>query len=402
LEVDEEILLQNDNNISLTLIHENSILSFNFGERNGSFRNNGFIEVFHTNIGLVVSPTVSSKVFEIKIDKRWRFDNITYELEGEIELSIANASFNGDEIPNNGSISYTLTEDQIPAVPSYSLEKVDGTDFRFCGYNVLFDRIFESATRTEYGRILSAINPDIICFQEIYDNTAQQTQNRLLNVFNALDNTQTWYNSKRGSDNILISRYPIIYERDIAGNGVFVVEMDGHEVMIVNIHLPCCSRDSDREDEIDAILSFIRDSKNGNSNYLLKENSPIIINGDANFVGNADQVEALISGTIFNNNISGADFQIDWDDDGLTDLKPFATGYNTMHTFYNPFGSYSKGRLDYTFYSDYTLTALNSFVLDTDGLSLEELRDYDLEPYYTNYASTLSSMSWSQLMRTIL
>ena len=387
IELDRAILIQGEEAINVSIFHNGNILSYNLGETGGRFRETELVEVTHDDIGLVVSPTVRSRIFEIKLDKRWQFNNSAYTIDGLIEIGIFNSRVGGDNLPDNGTISYTLTTDQEADIPTYSLEKAGEADFRLCSYNVKFDRLFESETRTEYSQILRTINPDIICFQEIFDNTASQTQNRLLNVFGALDRTQTWYNSKRGADNIIISRFPIIFEREIAGNGVFVVTVDDQEVMIVNIHLPCCERDDDREDEIDALLSFIRDSKNGNTNYVLRENTPIVITGDANFVGNSDQVAALTYGRIFNNAVSGSDFELDWDDDGLTDLKPFATGFNTLHTFFNPFGRFAKGRLDYTFYSDFALTALNTFSLDTDGLSEDELQRYDLERYYSNFAS---------------
>ncbi len=387
IELNQDILIQGEEGINISIFHNGNILSYNLGDTGGRFRETELVEVSHDDIGLVVSPTVRSSVFEIKINKRWQFDNSAYQIDDLIEIGIFNSEPGGDNLPDNGSILYTLSNDEVAEIPKYSLEKAAETDFRLCSYNVRFDRIFESETRTEYSQILRTIDPDIICFQEIFDNTASQTQNRLLNVFGALDRTQTWYNSKRGADNIIISRFPIIFEREIAGNGVFVVTVDNQEVMIVNIHLPCCERDDDREDEIDALLAFIRDSKNGTTNYLLKENTPIVITGDANFVGNANQVDALTYGRIFNNAVSGDDFQLDWDDDGLTDLKPFATGFNTLHTFFNPFGRFAKGRLDYTFYSDFALTALNAYSFDTDGLSEDELQQYNLERYYSNFAS---------------
>jgi len=163
--------------------------------------------------------------------------------------------------------------------------------------------------------------------------------------------------------------------------------MDGQPVMIINLHLPCCDNDSQRENEIDIILKFIREAKLGNENYDLQPGTPIIITGDTNFVGNSDQVSALKSGDIFNNSISGPDFQIDWDTDGLKDLKPLTANTNTSYTWLSDWEGFSPGRLDYVFYSDSHLIQKNSFVIDTRELTSSQLDQNNLEFLDTNRAS---------------
>ncbi len=377
IEFDREILLQQDNNLTLEISNADINFSFNFGERYGRLGN---IDLFHNNIGLISSPTVSSRIFEIQLSKNWDLGfGSTLELSGEVDIALTNIDSNSDQLPNgNNKITYILKGDVTTPVPSYSIEKAADTDFRFCTYNVLRDNIFESDARGAYTGILQTIDPDVIIFQEIYDHTSSQTLNRLLNVFNALDNSSQWYAEDRGSDNIIISKYPIIYSREVAGNGIFVINRNGVEVMIANIHLPCCSRDAEREREIDRILEFIRDSKAGVENFTLKSNSPIIISGDTNFVGNSDQVDAFMQGDIFNNNTYGSDFEIDWDEDGLQEIIAFTTNRNSLYTWQSDFSSFSAGRLDYIFYSDYGLEVLNSFVLDTEALSSEERQEWNL------------------------
>jgi len=386
LEFDKEILLQQDNNLTLHITNSEIDFEFNFGKREGRFNNS---EIYQNNIGLVSSPTFSSKIFEIQISKEWKlgFGN-SYTLDGVIDIKLRNQDSNSDQLPNGSAIlRYTLDSSRDTRIPEYNISKAEMADFRFCSYNVFRDNLFNSDARSAYSGILKTINPDVIIFQEIYDHTSTQTLTRLLNVFNALDNSTQWYSSDRGSDNIILSKYPIIYSREIAGNGIFVIKKDGIETMIANIHLPCCDRDDEREDEIDNILSFIRKCKAGEENFTLKTNSPIIISGDTNFVGNADQVQAISKGDIFSNGTDGPDFSIDWDADGLIDLKPFATGKNTLSTWHSEFSSYSAGRLDYIFYSDHSLEALNSFVLDTESLDQQDLAEWNLEKSFTEIAS---------------
>lgn len=377
LQLDREISLQENNSLVLNIRNQLQ-MSFSFGNRVGEVNN---ITVFHDNLGLVSSPTVTSNVFEIKLSKEWSVENRTYKLEGALEISITNLSSNGDELPGNGQyINYMLDESGTSYdPPSYNLEKASDTDFRFCSYNVLRDNIFSGTARNAYRSILGAIDADLYAFQEIYDYDAEETLTRLRNVFGVLDPMSTWYSKKRGSDNIIISKYPITYSRDIGGNGVFVVSRNGQDILIINIHLPCCERDREREEQIDLLLSFLRDSKNGQSNLDLKTDTPIIIAGDTNFVGFSDQVTAIMEGNIFNNFNNGPDFEMDWDNTGLTDAKAFATGNNTLQTWQSAFSSFFPGRLDYAFFSDAVLEALNSFTLDTETMEEADRITYSLK-----------------------
>lgn len=385
LEFDKEILIQGNNNITIGIETDDHQLSFNLGQQRGRFISTNInTEVIHSNLGLISSPTVSSTEFEIQIRKRWFINNRDYIIDGEATIKITNPVASQDQVPNNGEpLSYTLSESNPPSIPSYNLELNDETDFRFCSYNVFFDNLFESSVRSAYNSILSTINADIYNLQEIYDHSASETEA----IFRSIDNSADWHSLKVGPDNILVSKYPIIYGQEVKQNGVFVVQHEETDILIINMHLPCCDQDREREEEIDAILSFIRNAKSGLSSYELKPGTPIIIAGDGNLVGNADQVTALMTGNIFNNNNSGPDFQIDWDSDGLSDLKPFATGSNAIYTWYNPNSAFSRGRLDYTIYSDYSLEALNSFVLDSERLTTEEQDRYNLKRGHTLDAS---------------
>ena len=387
IEFNREILLQEDNDITLYLSGDNFGMNYNFGRRRGWLVvGGGETEVFHENIGLRMSPSVSSNIFEIKISRRFENNGVRTDIDDTFQVSVTNEISNGDKIPNNGTIAYTIEERLETPVADYRISKSADTDFRVCSYNVLRDRIFEADTRPQYSAILNLIDADIYLFQEVYDYSANELLSRMANSLNALDNSFDWYAAKEGADLIVISKYPIIESFEIAGNGIFIIELDGQEVMVCNLHLPCCDNDQGREREIDRLLEFIRDSKDGKTNYELKENTPFLIAGDMNFVGNSDQVTALLNGQLFSNSM-GPDFEIDWDDNGLTDMKPFASGSNEVHTWSSNFSEFCPGRLDYVFYSDHTLINRNSFVLNAEYLSQEELDTYELDSWNTRFAS---------------
>ncbi len=385
VEFDREINLQSEN-INLNIETQDFRLQYNFGDGEGRLFRSGIVsEVNHPDISLITSPTVTSTVFEMRLARRWNIGSNVFNLEGTIDINIRHGN-NGDRIPDSGALDYTFDESiELERLP-YSAEKVNESDLRICSYNVLRDQIFESESRSAYTRLLSHINADIYCFQEIYDHTSEQLLNRLFNVFGALEGTE-WHHSKRGSDLIVLSKYPILFAREISGNGVFVLDKDGQEMVLINIHLACCEQDRNREEEIDALLRFLREARLGNENYDLKEGTPIIITGDTNFVGNADQLEALTKGDIFNNDFYGEDFQPDWDEDGLADVKPLTANTNVSYTWFSNFSGFSPGRLDFVFYTDSQIEKQNAFVLDTRALTSQQLNENNLEFLDSNLAS---------------
>ena len=92
--------------------------------------------------------------------------------------------------------------------------------------------------------------------------------------------------------------------------------------MVIVAHPPCCSNDQGRQDEIDAFMAFLRESKDGGE-FDIAEDTPIVIVGDMNLVGLNQQVKTLLTGDIINEIEYGQDFLPDWDGTALEDVKPF-------------------------------------------------------------------------------
>lgn len=383
---DREINLQSQN-VILDIENQAFRLEYKFGDGEGRlFRSGTVSDVFHPNIQLITSPTVSSNQFEMRLGRRWNVGSNSVNLDSDIQI-VMRIGINGDRLPDNGSITYAFDESRELEIQPFNPERISETDMRICSYNVLRDRIFDSDARAAYTRLLNSINADIYCFQEIYDHDSGELLNRLFNIFGVLEGSQ-WFDAKRGGDLILISKYPILFAREIAGNAVFVVDKDGQDIMVVNVHFACCERNNDREEEIDALLRFLREARLGNENYDLEEGTPLIITGDTNFVGNADQLEAILSGDIFNNGFYGPDFNPDWDNVGrLADVKPLTANTNVSYTWFSDFSSFSPGRLDFVFFTDSQLEQQNAFVLDTRALSTSQLNQNGLEFLDSNIAS---------------
>jgi len=384
-DLDEEILLQENNFLSLYIdIDQNentgyktegigAEISFYFGDRSGFVNfNPGFENIIHYDIGLLTAPTVSSERFEIAIKRRNSVDGNDIILDNTIDIVFENDIYDGDKIPNsNTGLAYSFNDDIVNTLPEFSFSKAAETDLRVVNYNVLRDDLFESNLNASYTRVLRAIDADVIAFQEIYNHSSAQTA-QLIEQMLPSTGGQQWYHEKVGSDLVLLSRYPIIDDRWVDGNAAFVLDVNGKEVLLINVHFPCCDNDFERQNEINALLKFIRDTQDG-FEYSLTENAPILIVGDYNLVGFRSQIESLLTGNITNNANYGPDFMPDWGQGSLKDLKPPLTGLPAVYTWRGEDSSFFPGRLDYIVYTGSSIFPLNSFVLNTETLGQDEL-----------------------------
>jgi endonuclease/exonuclease/phosphatase family metal-dependent hydrolase len=400
IEVGDEIDLQEDNRITLFLDTDNDAstgqprhgigaeLGWTFGNRIGFFVAEGHsFDIRHDDIGIVTAPSVTSTRFEITID-RWAMPVGSYPIfEGDtLRLAMAD-SYGGDVIPDDGdSIVFTIDNSALEPIHPATLRRQEGSQIRFLTYNVLFDGIFDPEKRRSFDRILNAVIPDIIGFEEIYDFSAEETRDLVSGMLPAYE----WYGAKAGPDIIAVSRYPITGTYPINGNGAFLIDLaEDHEseLLLVVAHPPCCTNDTGRQLEIDAIMAFIRDAKAGSREPELIQDTPIVIVGDMNFVGDSRQPNTLITGEIVNTSTYGPWFSPDWDGSDLADALPRHTDSPMTYTWDDDGSSYWPGRLDYIVYSDAVLEIGNTFVLSTRELSEDTLATYSLREDDTPVAS---------------
>jgi hypothetical protein len=291
-----------------------------------------------------------------------------------ISFRLEDNGFNGDEAPNElGGIDYNIDNSIITERPEFDLDIDPNSTFRFMTYNIENDQLFEPFRKQNFRRIFQAINPDVIALQEVRDFNSSETMQLIEEFFPG-----TWYHKKHGFDIVTISRFPINFSENINGNGAFYLDINGKEVLLVNCHLPCCENDTDRQGEVDGIMRYIREAKDGNEDYLLSDDTPIIIAGDMNFVGDNDQPNTFLTGDIFSNGTYGPDFIPDWDGTNLEDLDASVTGALTNFTWINPFGSFFPGKLDWVIYTGSQMKVQNSFSLWTPALTNSELNKYEL------------------------
>ncbi len=391
LEVGAEINLQEGNNISLLIdLDSNSETGeffsgigyefiFNFGQRNGQFfdpQSSGFNSY---DIGLVSAPTVSSTVFEIKIDRDAEIDGTPLFTSQSFDFLFRSSASNGDLLPDNGSgtLTYVLNNDNAYEEQSYSLKKRNSNDLRVLSYNVERDNLFNPSAKENFRRIFQAIDADIIGLEEVYENSGEQAVS-LIEEFLPSETGEQWYSGDVGNDNLIVSRYPVIKQKSLSGNAAYLLDLGDKKLLAIVAHPPCCGNNNGRQREIDEFMAFVRDSKSG-SEFDIEANTPIVIMGDMNLVGFADQQATLISGDIIDESSYGADFIPDWDNTNLEDLKPVNPGLPTTFTWYSSGSSFSAGRLDYIVYTGSVMEANNGFSLFTSDMHPDSLISYGLE-----------------------
>lgn len=410
IEVGSEINLQDLNEITLFLDTDadsttgrkiygiGAELEWHFGEKSGTFRaGNTSDPIMQAQIGIVTAPTITSTEFEIALDRQARPVPQTRLFSGNhIRVVFKDQGPGQDLLPDrSGGIAFTFNNTPLAPLVPLSLGKIRPGHLRILSYNVLDDGIFDPARKSAFTRILQAIKPDLIGFQEIYNHNARTTLDQI-NTILPLTSPQQWYGAKVEPDIIAVSKYPILTTFVIEGagssqhNGAFLIDPPdkfGAELLFIVAHPPCCGNNIDRQYEIDAIMAFIRDARTPGGQLDLPAFIPIVIAGDLNLVGLAEQLTTLLTGKIVNRIPFGDPFAPDWDDSHLADLVPRHTDLPLFFTWYSTTSSYSPGRLDFIIYTDSVLEPCNHYILFTPSMSPDTLQKYSLLPDDASTAS---------------
>jgi endonuclease/exonuclease/phosphatase family metal-dependent hydrolase len=398
IEVAPEISLQNGNGITLLVDGDGDAstgepvqglgaeLSWTFGERAGTvWRGGHAVGVKQADIGLLQAPTVTSREFEISLLRRAADGTVLIPGPAVSLALVDGGSATGDRVPDDGAMTLVISDAPPPPPLPVSLERRDPDDVRILTWNVLFDGLFKRPA--PFIRVLRAIDPDVICFQEIWSHSARDVVDQ---VSLALPGA-AWY-GENTNDGFIVSRYPLIEVRGIddSGNYWALVDLpdDRYEVdlSVVSAHPPCCEKEVERQRELDGIAAWLRDLVTPGGRDL-PQGTPIVVAGDMNLVGGSRQVRTLIAGEIADEAAFGPSHPPDWDGTALADAEPRHTGGRDTFTWRDPRGSFAPGRLDYIVYSDSVARLGNTFVLATEELDAATLERYGLRALDTVDAS---------------
>lgn len=261
-----------------------------------------------------------------------------------------------------------------------------------------------AAQNAAHDRILLAVQPDIISFQEMDPGVgiANTVRTRLQTVLGG-----TWYAYEGLSDgfnvNVLASRWPLSMQRNdtspsssTRGVALALIDLPNDTFGSTNlyfgaIHFKCCAgatEDAQRQRHADAIARWWGDARTPGGSITLPANTPMMIAGDFNFGYSFSQQPAatLITGDIQDNATFGADIKGDWDATDMAEalpLDPFTMDRDT----WNSSGTAPSSRFDRFYYTDSVATVAQAFVLNTLNIPASQLATLGLQSGDTSTAS---------------
>ena len=348
------------------------------GQQTGRFAHGGSeVEVSHRPLLFHAAPAFASTSFEIAFGREARPDGAHPLFPSTSFRIVIRDGNSGDRVPEEGrSLAYAFEPEVHLDEAPLLLDRFDDDHLRVVTYNVLNDMPWAEGQGEHFERQLAAVSPDVVALQEVRDHSPEVTA-RLVSRW-----TGARYNATGNGDCIILSVFPILEAHRIDGNIAALLDTEevlGTPLLVINAHLPCCGENRGRQRESDQIVSFLREAREGRGVMDLAAGTPLIIVGDLNLVGSARPLRTLITGDIFFEDVFGPDFALDWDDSDLLDLVSRQTELRMGYTWRSDTGEYWPGQLDRIIFSDSVLDSPHNFVLCTQEMSEEALREYGLE-----------------------
>ncbi|MCF8230635.1 MAG: endonuclease/exonuclease/phosphatase family protein [Bacteroidales bacterium] len=403
--LEEEMLLNSGNDLTLYLdTDQNSStgysvenlgaeLSWKFGSRYGYY-NESKERIYHNDIGFSALPTVASDEFEVMISRDAQ-PNGTDDLFEGANFNLLLKSDNGeDAIPNAGeTFTYHIDDELTNTFNPIDISRPEQNHLRVMSYNILHDGIMKPAQQPHIESVLQAINPDVIVFNECWDTQATDVESFMDEAL-PLDNEEGWSAVKKDQGNIITTRYDISdswhVHNDMRLTGALIDLPDKrfmHDFLITGAHFRCCDANEARQREADAFIEFVNEAKETGGRIELPEDTPIMLAGDLNLVGDSQQLETLLTGEIINTSTFGEGGAPDWDGTALKDVISYHSDNPYALTWMDNESSYWPGRLDFSIMTNSSSEVLKSFILETGNMSQQRLDMYGLVAEDTRKAS---------------
>ena len=331
-------------------------------------------EVGFASLGLVAAPVVRAAEFEIALDRR---TELSHWLLGGSAMRVGVAELRGGKIVDHGSLR--AERGALPPVtvaPAFDLARPPGA-LRLVAYNIESDGLLDpdSERRQALGRVLRALEPDVLGVQEAYRASAEQVRSKLIK----LTGSQVWQTAKEGQDLVLASRYPIRRSRLIhrfdgyGAAAAFEVEAptggpgDSPTSSLLTIllaHWPCCNDEqppSERQrlEIARAMVSFLEGARSGRAGWPIAPGAPVVAMGDLNLVVSRAPLETLTVGS------------------GLRSLELRHPNAPFVFTWRDDDSRFGPGQLDFVLISS-NLEADRAFALATDTLPPDILSRWGL------------------------
>jgi len=263
--------------------------------------------------------------------------------------------------------------DAAPAAPAAPMRiaRRDARDVRAVSWNVFNGALF--ADSAPFARLLTALHPEVICFQELGPGASVASLKAWLEE--NLPSAYGWEvmvepESQVGVATRLagVRARPGLTDssaRQPVRAASLLVAAANRRILVTSVHLRCCGRMGDERDrqriaEADAVRRILR------AGQFDLSPSGLLVMGDLNLVGSYEPLKIIQ----FQNDLNATDLLV---------VEPLVLGDETTTTWRDAGQPFLPGRLDYALLSDAVLTLSQSFILDTERLSVDELRRLGLE-----------------------
>ncbi len=339
-------------------------------------------------------PTFGSDRFELAIARNTIVAGSLPLFAGDT-IRLALRYGNSDQLPNAGqTFPFVFDNGLLPPPIPLPLEKASPQHLRLLTWNTLSDGLDDQDRAPRFRRLLQALAPDIVTFNECWDMTAGQVAT-LMNQALPLGNFQSWKAVKLDDGNVTVSRYPILQSwyfypghRLTASLIDLPAGISARDLLVINAHLRCCTGgEYFRQLEADAVAAFLRDAIEPGGTIDLPDGTPFVISGDLNLVGWSQPLQTLQTGQIVHTNLFGTGGPLDWDGSDLEDVLSRHTDQRQTFTWRNPGSSFPPSRIDYHITGSSALTIEKSFTLRTETMPAARLAQYGLDKEDTGEAS---------------
>ena len=302
--------------------------------------------------------------------------------------------------------------DGAPARPLLERTGEDGPVLRVMSWNVRLDSIHppDGLRHEAYQRIVRAVQPDVVCMQEVWDTPDREARlTALMDACLPLGDGRTWQ-AVGGADNVILSRHPLrcgdrelvipyplpelgrpdfhygqaMARVDVLGMGG-VDDVQGVYIVALHNKSGAGARPMQlRQRQSDAVVRWLRELRRSERAGCLPDGTPLLVLGDLNVLEAAPgdplrHFATLVSGDIDDEAVFGPDHPLDWDGTALTDVRPSHNARGEVFsTWRDDSTPYPPGALDRILYSDSVIGLVHAFVLDTTSMSVEVLGDAGL------------------------
>ncbi len=378
-----DLLLQDGNSITLAIDTDadpatgtkirgiGAEIFWQFGDREGGVQLGGITQVRQNDIRIITAPSMTSSRFEMALRRGTVVDGQPLFPSDSIRLALSDAA--GDVLPNTtGGVAYAFRSAGVMPVVERLIRTPDAGSLRLLTWNTLFNGLLQAPRQPAYTRILRALRPDIMCFQECFDVSAAEVLAFIQTVIDP-PSGRSWHALKRDAGDILVTHLEVedswLLQSEYRESAYLLRTEADERLLLLNCHFRCCAADNHRQREADGVIRFLRDAKTPGGTVTVPEGTPFVLVGDLNLVGDYRQYETLVTGDIVNNAAFGADEAPDWDGGSWAELEARHPSSLFNFTWDDGESSYSPGKLDYILYTASAVDITQDMVVDPREIS---------------------------------